>query len=121
VTLGTCVASWVEQKAQPNPQPKSRNYFAYSVQDPTLLIVKHILVITGGSQVETLPPCWDLGLRTPCEPTVRCPLHIFSMWPTFFVLLFQAMCIVDKCGMYGFHVHSPKYKVEPPIPIQDPI
>ena len=25
--LGTCVASWVEQKARPNSQPKSHKYF----------------------------------------------------------------------------------------------
>ena len=46
-------------KLDPALNPSPVNIFAYSNQDLILMIIKHILVVTRGSQVGTLPPCWD--------------------------------------------------------------
>ena len=80
VRIGTCVESWVEQKAIPDSQHKSHKHICMNNQDPTLMINDCIFMVYGGSQVGTLPPCWgfastsgtwDLGLGTPCELAYR--------------------------------------------------
>ncbi len=82
VRFGTGVASWIEQTDRPNSQPKSRGYFCIDNQDPTLMIYTHILVVIEGSQVGTLPPCWDLGLGSPCAPALtlikREPIYLLN-------------------------------------------
>ena len=61
VRLGTCVESWVKQKARPNSQHKSREcVFASNNQDHNLMMINFILMVSWGSKVGTLPPCWDL-------------------------------------------------------------
>ena len=37
--------------------------FVYSNQDLNLMIVNHILMVSWGSKVRKLPPCWDLLIR----------------------------------------------------------
>ena len=66
VRLGDLWCNWVEQSARPNSQPKSCVLFWHKI-----MMINHVLLITWGSQVGTLPPTWDLGLGTPCEPTLR--------------------------------------------------
>ena len=42
------------------PSPKSHECFCINNQDPFLMIISHILMVSWGSKVGTLPPCWDL-------------------------------------------------------------
>ena len=67
--LGTWVESWVEQRPWPNFQYKSREYLYINNKDLTLMIVNHFLMLSKGSKLGTLPPCWALltrvGLGTP--------------------------------------------------------
>jgi hypothetical protein len=51
VTRETCVASWVEQKARPNSQPKAHEYCCIKESRSDFMKIKHILVV----------PRWDLG------------------------------------------------------------
>ena len=59
------------KKLDPILNPRLVNIFPSNDKDPTFIIFNHVLVITWGSQVGTLPPCWDLltwvGLGTPCR------------------------------------------------------
>jgi hypothetical protein len=58
----------LSKRLDPTLNPSPENIFAWNNQDPTLMTFNHMLTITWGSQVGTLPPCWDLltwvGLRT---------------------------------------------------------
>jgi hypothetical protein len=62
VRLATCVESWVEEKARPNSQHKSREFFLHKLIKIQLWIMNrnHILMVFWVSKVGTLPPCWDL-------------------------------------------------------------
>ena len=60
VKLGTCLESFVEQKTKPKSQLKPYDIWALNNQDPTLMIFDHILMVSWGSTVGTLPLCWDL-------------------------------------------------------------
>ena len=46
VRLGTCVVSWVEQKARPNHQLRPREYLCTNNQDSTLMIINHNIMIS---------------------------------------------------------------------------
>ena len=46
--LGTCVVSWVNQKARPTLNSNRANFFAENNQDPTSMKIKHIIVVTWG-------------------------------------------------------------------------
>jgi hypothetical protein len=76
VRFGTCVKSWIEQKARPNSQYKSHEYFCIKNKDPTLMIINHISMVSRGSKVGTLRPCWDLltwvGLGDPMWTDPHC-------------------------------------------------
>jgi hypothetical protein len=61
VRIGTCVESWVERKARPDSQHKSHKHICMNNQDPTLMINDRILMVYGGLQVGTLPPCWGFA------------------------------------------------------------
>ena len=39
---------------------KSRNFFAWNNEDPTLTIINPILIMSSGPKDVTLPSCWDL-------------------------------------------------------------
>ena len=56
VRLEIGVESWLEEKATPN---KSCKYFYIKSSRPSI-IINHGRMVSWGSQVGTLPPCWDL-------------------------------------------------------------
>ena len=62
VRLGTCVENRVELSANLDPtlNTSPANIFAQDNQDPTIMIINHILMVSWGSKAGTLPPCWHL-------------------------------------------------------------
>ena len=58
------------EKLDPTLNTSPANIFASNHQNPFLVLINHMLMVSNGSKVGTLPPCWDLGLGTLCEPTL---------------------------------------------------
>jgi hypothetical protein len=59
VRLGTCVESWVKKGGA--TLNTSLAFFLHNIKkDLTLMIIRHILMVSRGSTFWTLPPCWDL-------------------------------------------------------------
>ena len=78
------------KKLDPTFNSNPMNICALSNQESTLMIISHILVVTRGSKVGTLPPCWDLLTWVGLGPCVNHPSYLLSTrlgavikWPTF--------------------------------------
>ena len=52
------------QKLEPAVNTSPANFFAYNDQDPTLILINHIWMMSWSSTVGTLPPCRDLVTRS---------------------------------------------------------
>ena len=65
----------------PTLKPSPTNMFAWNNEDLTLMIVNHMSMVSWGSKVGTLPPCWDLltwvGLGT-WDPTWTNPKYVVA-------------------------------------------